>query len=176
MKSRYMGAAALGAVLSWGLGEVAVPQTVGDHSVSGTQPAAATQPAGFTPRFDDLMTMLIQPRHVKLYYAGSRKNWELAAFESSELRSAFGRIARVVPKYVGNDTNQALQTIIMPRIKDVDAAIAAGDVRRFHKAYDELTAACNACHGYMEHPFLVIKVPDSAADTRYPDQEFKPFP
>src|SRR5690348_2360567 len=103
-----MGAAALVAVLTWGLAEVAIPQSIGDHAALAAQPSGATGPGEFTPRLDDLMTMLIQPRHLKLYYAGSRKNWELAAFESSELRSAFGRIAQVFPRYVGNDTNQAL--------------------------------------------------------------------
>ena len=52
-----------------------------------------------------------------------------------------------------------------------DAAIKAGDETQFTKAFGEMTGACNACHAGMEHPFLVIKVPEA---NNYPDQEFRP--
>ncbi len=42
----------------------------------------------FKPAMDDLMTMLVQPRHLKLYYAGLEKNWTLAGFQLNELRAA----------------------------------------------------------------------------------------
>jgi hypothetical protein len=56
-------------------------------------------------------------------------------------------------------------------LKAVDAAIKASDLVQFNAAYAEMTAACNACHAGMEHPFLVMKVPDAL---NYPDQEFRP--
>jgi hypothetical protein len=126
----------------------------------------------FNPGFDDLMTVLIQPRHIRLYYAGTSNNWELAAFELAELRSAFRRAAQGMPTYQGSDVNAALQTFIDPKIKAIDAAIKAGNAKQFVKDYADLTAACNACHTFLEHPFLVIKVPDAASRTAYADQDF----
>ena len=60
----------------------------------------------FKPAMDDLMTMLVQPRHLKLYYAGQAKNWTLAGFELNELRQALARIGRTIPTYrnIGVDT------------------------------------------------------------------------
>ncbi len=130
----------------------------------------------FTPGLDDLMSMLVQPRHLKLYYAGTRKNWELAAAESRELRSAFRRIARSIPIYLDNNVDESVGSFLAPKMQAVDEAIAAGDSKRFVQAYYDLTAGCNACHAYMEHPFLLIKVPDSTANALFPDQEFKATP
>lgn len=124
----------------------------------------------FNPGFDDLMTMLIQPRHIRLYYAGTSNNWELAAFELAELRSAFRRAAQAMPLYQGSDVNAALQTFVDPKIKAMDAAIKDGNAKQFVKDYADLTAACNACHTFLEHPFLVIKVPDAASRSPYVDQ------
>ncbi|HWY63301.1 MAG TPA: hypothetical protein VNW15_15475, partial [Rhizomicrobium sp.] len=130
----------------------------------------------FTPGFDDMMTMLVQPRHVRLYYAGTAKNWEMAAAENRDLRASFDRLAQAIPNYLGNDVNASVATFIKPKMDAMDAAIAAADAKQFSSAYEELTTACNACHTYMEHPFLVIKVPDAAADAAHPDQDYKEAP
>jgi hypothetical protein len=125
----------------------------------------------FKPAMDDLMTMLVQPRHVKLYYAGEARNWQLAAFQINELRSALARIGRTIPNYRNINVDTAVDTIFSERLKAVDAAVKAADPVQFDAAYKEMTSACNDCHKGMEHPFLVIKVPDSG---NFPDQEFHP--
>jgi hypothetical protein len=117
------------------------------------------------------MTMLVQPRHIKLYYAGREKNWTLAAFQSNELRAALARIGRTIPNYRNIGVDTAVASIFSDRLKAVDAAIKAADPEQFVATYKEMTTACNACHAGMEHPFLVIKVPDAM---NYPDQEFRP--
>ena len=122
------------------------------------------------------MTMLVQPRHVRLYYAGIQNNWELAAAEAQNLRSAFRRIADTVPTYLNRGLDEAITAMMTPKLRAVDAAIAAGDAKQFTRAYGDLTAACNACHAYLEHPFLVIKTPDPQAHAAYPDQDFSPVP
>ena len=141
-------------------------------------PAAAAAPAGgglvildFKPAMDDLMTMLVQPRHLKLYYAGQAKNWELAAFQLRELSAALARIGRTIPTYRKNDVNAAVAAIFADKAAAVDAAIKAADPAKFTAAYTEMTGACNACHAGMDHAFLVIKVPDAMV---YPNQEFRP--
>lgn len=163
----------------------ALTQTVKRANPAPNPPAAAPvkpavsayQSQGFAPGFDDLMTMLVQPRHIKLYYAGSAKNWELAAAESRDLRSSFDRIVKAIPNYEGNDVALSIRDFIVSRIDAVDSAIAGGDSEKFSAAYQELTAGCNECHTYMEHPFLVIKKPGgTGADSAHSDQDFNPRP
>ena len=120
------------------------------------------------------MTMLVQPRHLKLYYAGSQKNWELAAAELRDLTAAFARIGTVIPQYQDSGADEAVKSIIAPKLQAVDATIGAADAKQFAVAFKELTAACNGCHAYMEHPFIVISVPDAAV--AYPNQNFSPIP
>jgi hypothetical protein len=125
----------------------------------------------FRPAMDDLMTMLVQPRHMKLYYAGEAKNWQLAAFQINELRGALARIGRTIPNYRNINVETAVASIFADKLKVVDAAVKAADLTQFNAAYGEMTAACNDCHKGMEHAFVVIKVPDSG---NFPDQEFRP--
>jgi hypothetical protein len=135
-------------------------------SIMATAQNAPPAPGGgltileFKPAMDDLMTMLVQPRHIKLYYSGQAKNWRLAAFELNELRGALARVGRTIPTYRNISVDTAVASIFADTIKSVDAAINAADPAQFATAYGEMTAACNTCHVGMEHPFLVIKVPD----------------
>jgi hypothetical protein len=140
--------------------------------------APATPPTGggltileFKPAMDDLMTMLIQPRHLKLYYAGQQKNWTLAAFELNELGSALRRIGQTIPKYRNISVDPTVGSIFAPKIQAMLAAINSKNPQQFNSAYADLTEACNTCHQGLEHPFLVIKVPDGQ---NYPDQDFRP--
>jgi hypothetical protein len=168
MKSRHLGAITLAGSLAL------------FASIAATAQNAPPAPGGgltileFKPAMDDLMTMLVQPRHIKLYYAGQAKNWRLAGlagFELNELRGALARVGRTIPTYRKIAVDTAVASIFADTIKSVDAAIKAADPAQFATAYGEMTAACNTCHVGMEHPFLVIKVPDAA---NYPDQEFRP--
>ena len=132
---------------------------------------------GFAPGFDDLMTMLVQPRHIRLYFAGTAKNWELAAAESRDLRASLDRVAQGVPNYLGSDVAQSLKTFTTPKLDALDAAIAGANSDQFAAAYDNLTKGCNDCHTDMKRSFLVIKRPEGAgADAAHPDQDFKPNP
>jgi hypothetical protein len=167
MKNRHVVAIVLAGALALSASIIAVAQN-----------AAPTAPPGgglvifdFKPAMDDLMTMLVQPRHIKLYYAGQAKNWKLAAFQLNELRQALARIGRTIPTYRNIGVDTAVASIFTDQVKAVDAAIKAADPAQFAAAYGEMTAACNACHVGMEHPFLVIKVPDAM---NYPDQDFRP--
>jgi hypothetical protein len=162
--------------LTWMFASAAPAQTTSKPSGSLSPVPADNRAPAFAPGLDDLMTMLIQPRHLKLFYAGIRKNWELAAAEARGLRSAFTRISQTIVKYQGNEVDDAVSTIIVPPLQAVDAAIAAGDAKQFASAFVDLTHACNACHTYMEHPYLKVRVPGSAAMSLYPNQDFAPSP
>jgi hypothetical protein len=150
-------------------------------AVATAAPAPATPPAGgglvildFKPAMDDLMTMLIQPRHIKLYLAGQQRNWTLAAFQLNELTSGLRRIGQTIPKYRNFSVDATVGSIFAPKIQSMNAAIAAKNPAMFNTAYGELTNACNDCHAGMEHDFLVIKVPDANAAAAYPNQDFRP--
>ena len=173
---------AVAAFLMVAFATVGLTQTA--QNTTPAQPAPAAAPAtgayqnqAFAPGFDDLMTMLVQPRHIKLYYAGTAKNWELAAAEARDLRASLDRTAQTIPSYEGNDVRLAIRNFITSKIDAVDTAIAKADSQTFASAYQDLTTGCNECHMYMEHPFLVIKKPDgTGVDPAHADQDFIPRP
>ncbi len=135
--------------------------------------AEAAAPAGssaaqpdYHPSFGDLMTMAVQPRHIKLGLAGSAGNWTYASYELSELRNAFARIARTIPRYNGADTPALFTAMTDEPLTSVSNAIKDHDMREFRRAYGQLTTACNACHISQRHAFVVIRVP-----TAYPYED-----
>jgi|SRR6185312_2910758 len=151
---------------------------LGIHSSTRAQtpppPAPATtvlaQPE-YHPSLGDLMTMAVQPRHLKLGIAGREKNWVYAKYELSELRNAFGRVARTIPVYRNADLAALMNALTTEPLKDVEQAIAAADAAKFKAAYAKLTGTCNACHLSQEHPMVVIQVPGAST---FPDQDFRP--
>jgi hypothetical protein len=153
-------------------------------------PRAAGAPAGapaagapaplvildFKPAFDDLMTMLIQPRHIKLWAAAQAQNWTLAAFELNEMRTAFDRIAQTLPKYQNVNLGPTFISMMSGPIMATNGAISAKNMAQFTSAYTDLTNTCTSCHQALNHPYLVIKVPDATAMANYADQDFRPIP
>lgn len=172
MKNRHV----LGLLLAGG-----VALSGGAVVVATAAPAPAAAPApmvilDFKPGFDDMMTMLVQPRHVKLWLAGQAQNWTLAAFELNELRGALLRIGQTIPKYRNFSVDATTGSIFQPKIQAVNGAIAGKNIAQFNTAFAALTTACNDCHAGMEHEFLVIKVPDASAAQMYANQDFRPLP
>jgi hypothetical protein len=172
VKNHQVAAIALAGALALSASIIAAAQNAAPTPETATPaPRPGLVILDFKPAMDDLMTMLVQPRHIKLYYAGQAKNWRLAAFQVNELRGALARIGRTIPNYRNISVDTAVASIFTDKLKAVDAAIKATDLAQFTAAYGEMTTACNDCHKGMEHSFLVIKVPDAAF---YPDQEFRP--
>jgi hypothetical protein len=168
-----LAALSLAGVLALSASVIAVAQ---NPAPSPGAPAAAPARPGlavldFKPGLDDLMTMLVQPRHIRLYYAGQAKNWPLAAFQANELRGALARIGRTIPTYRNINVDQAVASMFADKLTAVNDTIKASDGAQFQAAYRAMTAACNDCHKGLEHPFLVIKVPEGGI---FPDQDFRP--
>src|SRR5712692_6085210 len=130
------------------------------------------EPAPFNPQMSALMSMLIQPRHAKLGLAGKAENWPLAGYALKELRQGFLVISRAVPRWKGLPVPDLFDAAMTQPIALLDFAIKANEPRQFGEAYGKLTAGCNACHATTDHPFVVIKAPDSAA--AFPNQDFQP--
>jgi hypothetical protein len=137
---------------------------------AGSPAASATPQPDYHPSFGDLMTMAVQPRHIKLGLAGKQRNWTYATYELSELRNAFARIARTIPKYQSVDTAELMAAVVKEPLDVMDQAIMSGDLSRFTAAYAQLTNSCNACHRSLNHAAVVIKVPDASL---YLDQDFR---
>lgn len=133
-------------------------------------PAAAQTPPAYRPGLGDLMTMTVQPRHLKLGLAGQEKNWPYAAYEWHELEEALERIAKQVPKWREFDVGQLMAATVKQPLDDLEAAIKASDGARFDAAYRQLTDACNACHRSTNLGMIVIKVPNASA---FPNQDFR---
>lgn len=125
----------------------------------------------YRPGLGDLMTMTVQPRHMKLALAGRARNWRYAAYELHELEESFERIARQVPKWRSVSIAGMIDAVTKEPMAALSTAIKAADANRFAAAYEQLTGACNACHMSMRRGMVVIRVPESAA---FPDQDFRP--
>ena len=134
----------------------------------GSTPAQTAQP-DYHPSLGDLMTMAVQPRHIKLGLAGRARRWSYLAYEATELRNAFNRVARTVPSYRNNDMAGMVAANIKEPLDRLDEAIKAHDGRRFDAAYGAVTQACNSCHQGLGHPEVVIQAPRAGM---YPDQDF----
>jgi hypothetical protein len=145
-----------GAVLALGLAGAA-----------GQAPAQQPVQPDYHPSLGDLMTMAVQPRHIKLGLAGRAREWGYLTYEASELRNAFNRVARTVPTYRGQDMAAMVAANIKDPLDQLDAAIKAKDGRRFDAAYRSVTHACNTCHQGLGHPEVMIQVPHAEM---YPDQ------
>jgi hypothetical protein len=147
---------------------------IGADAQSATpQSAPVNEQPDYHPSMGDLMTMAIQPRHIKLELAGSQRNWAYASYELSELRHAFDRISRTIPKYQTIDTASMATAVTQAPLDALEQSIKAGNSKQFALAYAQLTQACNTCHQSLKHAAIMIKVPDS---TMFPDQDFRPTP
>jgi hypothetical protein len=139
-------------------------------------PAALAQgappaPEPYRPGLGDLMTMTVQPRHIKLRLAGSAQNWVYAKYELHELQEAFDRAVRVWPRYKGLPLGGMIDAIAKGPLDEVDKAIDAENLAAFDAGYAKLTEACNACHQAANVGQAVIKIPNAST---FPDQDFRP--
>jgi hypothetical protein len=132
----------------------------------GAAPAHAAEASGL----GEIMS-LQQMRHIKLWYAGSAANWELAAYELDELKEGFEDVLKRFPTKEGVPLAPMVKTIMGREIPELAKAIEARDGGRFAGAFDTLTAGCNACHQSAKHGFIVIQRPTSQP---YSNQSFAP--
>jgi hypothetical protein len=111
---------------------------------------------------------LTQLRHIKLFYAARARNWPLVDYELDQLEQS---VVRAATLYV-NIPVQDVEMVSMP-VRQMRAAAASRDAPAFGKAFDALTAACNACHRDASVPFIRIVSPKASPIT---DQDWSPGP
>jgi hypothetical protein len=132
--------------------------------------AAGETAQPYTPGLVEFM-MTVQIHHAKLWLAGNARNWDLADYQADELKELLEDIAKRVPEYKGTPVGKMIEAVTMPPIGDIESAIKARDSKKFAIAFDQLTAACNACHQAAKRGFIVIQRPPASA---FPNQSFTP--
>lgn len=134
-----------------------------------TPPSAA--PAEYRPSIADMMNIGVQPRHIKIGLAVKEQNWEYLNYEVNELKTAFTRITRTIPRINNRyDTAELIRTMMASPLEQLANSVKQKDVAQTAAAYDAVTAGCNACHQAVVHSMIVIKAPGSEF---FPDQEFR---
>jgi hypothetical protein len=146
-------------------------QTTHAPAQQPASPPLANAPVPYVMGMGDLMNTLIQPRHAKLGLAGRTENWAVANYALSELRQVFERIGKAVPKFRGMPVSDLIDAALTAPLGAVEAAIREKDPKKFAAAYDQVTQGCNACHIELDHPYVVIKTPDTSV---FPNQDFNP--
>ena len=143
------------------------------HGVASpaSEPAGSKVTAAYSPGLGDLMTAGVQPRHAKLWLAGSVENWPLAAYELDELEEALADVVHYQPRWEGMAIEDMVKSLTDEPIKSARDAIKAKDRMRFATAYERLTTACNACHQASGRAFIAVTAPDRSS---FPDQVFAP--
>ena len=136
------------------------------HAAAPVRPGAAAA----APGLGEIMS-LQQMRHLKLWFAGSAANWELAAYELDELKEGFDDVLKRFPTHDGLALAPLVKMIAGREIPELEKAIDARDAAKFVSAFDALTAGCNGCHQSAKHGFIVIQRPSSLP---YSNQSFSP--
>ena len=133
---------------------------------------SAPTPPAYRPGLGDLMTLTVQPRHLKLGLAGEQQNWRYAAYEVHELEEAFERIARLVPKWRELDIASLIASTVKQPLDALEEAAKAKSRPQFDDAYAKLTTACNACHHSANLGMIVIQSPKTSSP--FANQDFRP--
>src|SRR6202166_4009017 len=110
-------------------------------------PAAATSPApaAFNPGVGELMNLIVQPRHTKLWFAGHEANWTLAEYEIKELRSALANVAIARPVFRARSVAENVEMLMGGAFRGIDEAVRDRSATKFAEAYATVNAGCNAC-------------------------------
>ena len=125
----------------------------------------ASAGAPYVPRLGDIMNS-IQSRHIKLWFAGMARNWELADYELHQIEAGLMEAAVL---YKGIPATNV--TTMAEPVRSITDAIEAKDSKRFAKAVGELTDGCNACHQSIGRGFIVIQAPTASP---FSNQSFAP--
>jgi hypothetical protein len=119
----------------------------------------------YKPGMGEIMSS-IQLHHAKLWFAGENKNWVLAGYNESLIRSALKRIQT----FHGNTFEAKAAPMIDPAMDSVRNAITRKDIPAFERSYNLLTITCNSCHAVTNHAFNRIIVPTGLPVS---DQDFR---
>ena len=127
-------------------------------------------PKSYVPGLEQFMNVILV-EHNKLWFAAKARNWPLAAYELGEIKEVMSDVQDHVPTFKNLPLADMLDAVIIKEVAVLEKAINAKDFKTFAAGYDQLTAACNACHQGTENGFILIKRPTQPAFT---NQEYRP--
>ena len=110
----------------------------------------------YRPGFGEFMSS-IQAHHIKLWFAGQQKNWELADFEVHEIRENLDDIRL----YQADRKESKATQMLEPVLDSVIQSINRKDPVAFTRTYYQLTNTCNTCHRENDFGFNVVTIPTS---------------
>jgi hypothetical protein len=113
--------------------------------------------SAYIPGTGEIMNGIVQPHHLKLWFAGQNKNWELAEYERHMLLGGFTRIQ----KYHKDKPEAAAIVMAFPAMNAIKKAIHDKDEAAFKRNFALLTNNCNTCHQALKCEFNVITVPSA---------------
>lgn len=116
---------------------------------------------------------VIQQHHIKLYYAGTKANWPLAAYELGEVQESLEDAMQLYPNRFGKvpiPLPQIIPAMTIGTIAGLQQAIQQKDEAAFVKAYQALSRSCTGCHAAENHPFIRIQTPEPGM---FSDQVFR---
>ena len=128
-------------------------------------PPAASNSERYVPQLANIMTAA-QLQHLKLWSAGTARNWPLAAYELQQIKESLVEAALL---YRGIPVSNI--TPLASTISVISEAIDRKDPDRFVKEFGELTKGCNSCHQSMDRAFIVLRTP---AEQPFSNQAFQP--
>ena len=107
----------------------------------------------------------IQLRHIKLWFIGKAKNWDLLNYEAQKLEDDFIVAA-------GFYRNLPIENVVLvdKSLGRLMEAAKKKDYSLYAKAFDELTAGCNSCHVAGQVAYIHIQVPKSSP---FSDQSYE---
>jgi hypothetical protein len=132
-------------------------------------------PPAYRPGVGDLMTSLVQPRHIKLWIARRQGNWTYAEYERKNLAEMLTKVGKNTPVYRKLDLPGLIESSTGDQLTRLEAAIKTKDTKAFDSAYADLTNGCNTCHQATGQTPSHIKVPTSL-NGPFIDQDFVPQP
>lgn len=112
----------------------------------------------YIPGLGDIMGA-IQMRHAKLWFAGIKGNWQLAAYELDEIKEGFEDAAKFQPDFKGRPILHMVQEITTRPLSDLQEAIETKNTEKFAIKFGQLTNACNSCHQASGYGFISIQRP-----------------
>jgi hypothetical protein len=134
------------------------PGASGDRDLASDEAIAALEARladRFSPGLHSLMIEL-QHRHATLWFAGDAGNWPLADYFLHELEEL---IEDIDPEYGGVPVADLLGEMTLPVVEALEGAVEEGDRAAFARHFDQLTAACNACHVASGREAIVVQRP-----------------
>lgn len=114
----------------------------------------------YAPGLGEIMTQTAS-RHAKLWFAGQGQNWALAAYEVDELREGMDDAIKYHPthKHIRQPIDELIAQTMSQPLDAIDQALKNRSSVDFQSSYDQLTAACNACHQISDFDFIVVTRP-----------------